>query len=111
MAPFEGYIARGPEEEKLGKEIIGEEVEEENERALDEAGEISGHHSENLYDVNEDAAGEKVNLADGRPFQNDNTVEAPDLEVHAVEPGTRDALPDLEEEDDAAAKWLRENGG
>jgi len=98
MAPFEGFAR---------KDIRGE-----NNRAEDEAGELSGHHSENLYDQNEDGAGEKVNLATGRQFVNDNdTVEAARNLMHAVEPGERDALPPIEEEDDAAAKWLRENGG
>ena len=98
MAPFEAFTGGG---------IKGE-----NERARVEADKISGHHSADLYDQNEDAAGETTDLATGRPILNDlDSVQAVKDHLRAVEHGTQDALPDLEVEDDAAAKWLRENGG
>lgn len=102
MAPFESFRERAIK-------ISDEEEVKVSERALEEREKLTGHHSEDLYDQNEDAAGEKINLATGLPFVNDN--ETPELVPTVVERGTRDALPDLEEEDDAAAKWLRENGG
>ena len=81
-----------------------------NEKAKEETESISGHHSEDLYDQNEDTAGEKTNLANGKPF--DNTRDkGNDEQLRVIEPGDKDALPPLEEEDDAAAKWLREHGG
>lgn len=83
-----------------------------NQRARDEKSELPGHHSENLFDQNEDAAGEKIDLATGKPFVNDNdSVVAVSSNLYAVEAGSKDALPDLPEENDAAAQWLRENGG
>jgi len=83
-----------------------------NQRAQHEKDVLSGHHSSDLFDQNEDLAGEKINLANGMPIVNDNdSMEAARMALSAVEAGAEDALPDLEEEDDAAAKWLRANGG
>lgn len=98
MAPFESFIAgRGKDPE-------------ENERAREEAEVISGHHSENLYDQPEDAAGEKFDLRTGLPFVNDDDArQTMAHQMHAVEPESDDALPTLKEKDDAAARWLREN--
>lgn len=99
MSPFETFFNK--------KETIGE-----NQRAKDEGKEIPGHHSENLYDQNEDAAGEKTDLATGRVFVNDgDTTKAARDSFGMVEAGTEDALPDIPEDDDEAARWLKENGG
>jgi len=82
-----------------------------NLKARAEQEEMSGNHSENLYDQNEDAAGEKFDLATGKPFDNTRS-EAAGATLTRVEPSeSGDALPPLLEEDDAAAKWLREHGG
>ena len=80
----------------------------ENHKAKDEHRDLVGNHSENLYDQNEDAAGERVDLATGKPFDN-NGLETIQDQLSEVKNGGRDALPDLPEEEDAAAAWLREN--
>ncbi len=83
-----------------------------NQRAREERIEFPGLHSETLHDQNEDHAGEPVNLADGKKFVNDgDSIQEVKRTLYAVEPGTTDALPDLREKNDAAAQWLRENGG
>lgn len=104
MAPFEGITSgRGEKEDPKDHENL---------RAHDEAVVVSGHHSENLYDQNEDAAGERIDLRTGLPFVNDaDGAEATAHQMHAVEHGSTDALPDLLEPEDDAARWLRENGG
>jgi hypothetical protein len=61
-------------------------------------------HSETLFDQNEDAAGESVNLATGRPIDNSTHTGMEDLRVVDSNHITSD-----ESEDDAAARWLREN--
>lgn len=61
-------------------------------------------HTETLYDQDEDAAGNKYNAATGKPFNNSKYTGLEGLrEVSA------DALDNTDDEDDAAAKWLRAN--
>jgi hypothetical protein len=71
----------------------------------------AGHHFENLHDENEDRAGEKVNLATGKPIKNSGPLESADMRLSVVKRGkeNEDVLGKVEEEEDAAAKWLREN--
>lgn len=84
----------------------------ENDRAADESEDLISLHTENLFDQNEDMAGEKVNLATGEPINNDGPTDYEELSVIDAAPhATGDALPPLPEEEDAAAKWLRENAG
>lgn len=79
-----------------------------NQKAHEEFDDITDNHSANLYDQNEDAAGEVVDLATGKKINNSGNVVIGG-KLSRVEAGTTDALPDLKEEEDAAAKWLREN--
>ena len=73
---------------------------------------FSRHHSGDLYDQNSDNAGENHDLATGKPINNSPSVTGADEELSTIKPGKgEDALGALPEEDDAAAKWLRENGG
>jgi hypothetical protein len=81
-----------------------------NERARDERKHVTSQHTEDLFDEGQDFTGEKIDLATGKPFEHKH-LEPADSKMSVVEPGDRDALPPLEHEDDAAAKWLRENGG
>jgi hypothetical protein len=69
-------------------------------------------HNTGLYDLDEDKSGEKVDLATGKPI--DNSSSDPGAQkLYAVNGGKRpkgynDALPPIKDEDDAAAKFLRE---
>jgi len=80
-----------------------------NQRAKDEKEHLSSQHTEDLFDEGQDSAGETVDLATGKPFEHKH-LEPADANMSVVEPGDHDALPLLQEEDDAAAKWLREHG-
>ena len=61
------------------------------------------HHVSNLFDENETRfGGDRIDLATGKPIDNASSNTLDGLEVH-------DVLTPLEEEDDEAAKWLREN--
>lgn len=72
------------------------------------------HHFGDLYDENSDRAGEINDLATGKPINNSPAVSGADETLTTIDPGrsgTEDALGALPQENDAAAKWLRENGG
>lgn len=86
-----------------------------NQKARDELREAGlGNHFDNLFDVNEDRAGERYDLSTGKPIDN-STAAAPGdeltpIERHAADP-SQDALGSIDEPEDEAARWLRENGG
>lgn len=69
-----------------------------------------GFHSENLYDQNEGAGGELLDLKTGRPIDNSTQTDtalverddAPFITSESGEP----PLPPLEEENDEAARFL-----
>lgn len=75
----------------------------EAERKETDAGE---HHNSNLFDQNEDRAGEKIDLATGRPIDNSTDHGLEHLSVHDDLPH----LKDDEDKDSPGEKWLRENG-
>lgn len=62
------------------------------------------HHFSNLFDQDEDRAGEKTDLATGRPIDNSTDHGIDQLSVHHDIPAEV-----KDDEDDAAARWLREN--
>ncbi len=75
-------------------------------------GEI-GDHFNNLYDEDEDRAGQKINEATGKQINNTPVVSGSDekLTVQKIKRGgSEDALGKLPEKNDAAARWLREHG-
>ncbi len=89
-----------------------------NERAKDEQAmrDDLSLHNEGLYDEGEDVGGEKYNLATGHRFVEDSKHDPGAQELDVVETNTgrrkrgyKDALPPLPEEDDDAAKFLREH--
>lgn len=82
----------------------------ENKKAADELKGFKDGHVSDLFDMNEDAAGETRDLATGKPIDNSKSDFAHGR-LTTVEPGKKDALPPLREKNDAAAQWLRENGG
>jgi|GEM_PF-5281069 len=70
-------------------------------------------HSENLYDQNEGAGGEVLDLRTGLPIDNSTQTDADFAEGHgatfiASEPG-EPLLPPLPEEEDKAAEWLAQH--
>ncbi len=80
-----------------------------NIKAQDEI--TDGDHFDKLYDQNEDAAGQKIDEATGESIDNSPVVEGTDEALSVLEApgeGSEDVLGALPEEDDAAAKWLRE---
>jgi hypothetical protein len=62
------------------------------------------HHFSNLYDQDEDRAGAKVDELDGKPIDNSTDHGLNNLTVHDDIPSEK-----KDDEDDAAARWLREN--
>ena len=71
-----------------------------------------GDHFNNLFDQDEDVAGQKIDEATGKPIDNSSTVENLEEQLITVEPDSKsdDMLGKLPEPDDAAARWLREHG-
>ena len=66
-------------------------------------------HFEGLYDENEDRAGEKRDLATGKPIDNSKDDLGPiNLKIKRGRKKSQDALPPLPEENDEAARWLKE---
>ena len=64
------------------------------------------HHNSNLFDENEDRAGEKVDLATGKAIDNSTDFGLRGLRVH-------DKLPENgedEDKDSPGAQWLRDRG-
>ena len=72
-----------------------------------------GHHDSNLHDVNETLSGEKMDLASGEAIRNDGQAETADTRLHIIGggKGSEDALGTLSDEDDEAAKFLRDPEG
>lgn len=68
------------------------------------------HHS-GLYDLDEDMAGEKTDLATGQKINN-STDDNGAWKFTKFKPNkkSKDLLPPLPKEKDEAAKWLREQG-
>lgn len=62
------------------------------------------HHNSNLFDQDEDRSGEKIDLATGKKIDNSTDHGLDNLSVHHDVP-----VREQEDEDDAAARWLREN--
>src|SRR4051812_33279833 len=60
------------------------------------------HHVSNLFDENETRfGGDRIDLATGKPIDNASSDPLDGLKVHDFAP--------IEEDDDEAARWLREN--
>ena len=68
-------------------------------------------HNEGLYDEGEAVGGEKVDEATGKPYAEEDTVGAIDgLNVVDSEDDVPASLVGIDQ-DDPAARWLREHGG
>lgn len=87
-----------PEQRKKRRTRIAEE------RAELEGGEM---HSSNLYDQDEDAGGERVDLATGKPYDN-STATAEQIDNLSEREGFEEEEGD-DATDDEAARWLAEN--
>lgn len=61
-------------------------------------------HFSNLHDQDEDQSGEKIDLATGKPYNNSSETGHEKLSEL-----TEDELDKIEDDEDAATKWLREN--
>ena len=70
-----------------------------------------GDHFNNLYDENEDRAGQEIDESTGKKIMNSPPVEGADEKLRLIVNNSRseDVLGALPEDDDAAAKWLRDN--
>lgn len=81
-----------------------------NKKALEES-RTPGDHFDNLYDQDEDAAGQKIDEATGEQIDNSSSRDTTDEELTVVDPDTQseDALGTIPEDADAAAQWLREH--
>lgn len=84
-----------------------------NQKGRDEEQEVSSMemHNQGLHDQDEDSAGEKVDLATGKEFDNSTDTDERHLTIIKGGHNSEDVLGALPEENDAAAKWLREHGG
>jgi hypothetical protein len=81
-----------------------------NERAEDQKEEYikEGYHDENLFDQNENSAGEKIDLRTGNKINNEKSIKSP----HGVRKfviGKKDPVQD-ELENDPATAYLRDHG-
>jgi hypothetical protein len=64
-------------------------------------------HSENLYDLNEGAGGEVIDLQTGKPI--DNSTETDETLVTKLGGHISDRPTPIDDGDDAAARWLAEH--
>jgi len=86
------------------------------EKFEEEVQEVSegSNHIENLFDLDEDIHGEKVNLATGEKIDNSTYTETEGVAMREVEAdvalGEKPEMVGIDPNDDAA-KWLAENGG
>ncbi len=91
----------------MGIETFGE-----NERARGQQEDAlkEGYHFDNLFDQNEDGAGEKINPETGEFIINDSDKDLENSEVMSID--NKGKLKDIKRtlKDEAATKWLRENG-
>lgn len=68
-----------------------------------------GHlHADNLFDENEDFAGEKVDLATGKPIDN-STATSEHIDGIVTRKADQAPIGKVVEAEDAAERWLREN--
>jgi hypothetical protein len=109
-----GLEGRKPKAKKQ-ESIAGLPLSLDNQKARDELRVAGlGNHFDNLFDENEDRAGERYDLATGRPIDN-STEAAPGDELTAIERRasdlSQDALGSIDEPEDEATRWLRKNGG
>ena len=84
----------------------------ENSPARHDEGKDAGFHSENLYDVDNDDAGEKTRLDTGEPIDNSTYTGMETLsDREPGEGGSEDVLGAIDDgtDDDDAARWLREH--
>lgn len=72
-----------------------------------------GNHFSDLYDQDEDAAGQRINEATGKPINNSPAVTGNDEIFREIEPDAKsdDVLGAIPPENDEAARWLSEQGG
>ena len=80
--------------------------------ARHDEGKFAGFHSENLYDEDEDGAGEKTRLDTGKPIDNSTYTGMETLRNQEPgEGGSEDVLGAVDDgtHDDEAARWLREH--
>ncbi len=82
----------------------------ENEKAQEEFENLEKSHVSDLFDSEEDIFGERADPVTGELIDNTRDTSA-DEALRVVTPGnnTEDALPSLGEDDDEAARWLREH--
>jgi hypothetical protein len=69
-----------------------------------------GDHDDNLYDQDEDGAGQRIDAATGKWI--DNSTDEKPVGYAAIDPsehGGKDALGPVNDDDDAAAHWLKEH--
>lgn len=82
-----------------------------HDKAAQEAAD-KGDHNSNLFDMNEDMYGNRIDPVTGQPYENSPATAGTDEELSEVEQGddeSEDALGKIPEEHDAAAQWLREH--
>lgn len=66
-------------------------------------------HTENLYDQNEGAGGEVLDLRTGKPIDNSTTNDADLVQKRGGHIVNSDAPVPSDEDNDAAAQWLAEH--
>jgi hypothetical protein len=78
-------------------------------RAQDEAKHGPSLHNDNLFDEDEDAYGERRDLATGKPIDNSTYTGMEGLTEVLPEDSSEDVLGTVKDDDDEAGRWLREN--
>lgn len=73
---------------------------------------VDGMHDSNLFDQNEDAAGERIDPANGIPYDNSTMIDKSHLQTKGLgyeitsDDSSGDVMGELPQEFDAAAQWL-----
>lgn len=76
---------------------------------------VDGLHDENLFDEDENAAGDKINAATGLPYDNSTMKDETHMQTSgtgyeiAGGEGSDDVMGSLPKDFDEAAKWLRKH--
>jgi hypothetical protein len=91
----------------MGIESFGE-----NERALHQREDAlkDGYHFDNLFDQNEDEAGEKIDLITGKQIRNDTDTQPESIRYVSEKELTADDAIVKEIEDDITTKWFLSQG-
>gem|GEM_PF-4421984 len=101
---------KGIPQKGFNPSFIGKENDKANAEKIGKG--MSGMHMDNLYDMEEDVFGQKVNEATGKKIDNTKGGAPDESNFHSriIDPSKEgDIMGAVENEEDEATKWLRAN--